>query len=36
VSRRVPLEIPANKANARYLKTKKSKMGHLLEHIGVN
>ncbi len=33
VTRRVPLEIAANKSNARYLKTKKSKLGHLLEQI---
>ncbi len=28
---RIPLEIPPNQANRRYLKTKKDKMGHLLE-----
>ncbi len=28
---RVPLEIPPNKYNARYLQTKKEKMGHLLQ-----
>jgi 3,4-dihydroxy 2-butanone 4-phosphate synthase/GTP cyclohydrolase II len=28
---RVPLEIPPNEANCRYLKTKKDKMGHILE-----
>lgn len=28
---RVPLQIPARKENARYLSTKKEKMGHLLE-----
>jgi len=35
VSRRVPLEIPANQANKRYLRTKKEKLGHLLEQIQV-
>jgi 3,4-dihydroxy 2-butanone 4-phosphate synthase/GTP cyclohydrolase II len=35
VTRRVPLEIPANRSNQRYLKTKKSKLGHLLEKITV-
>ena len=28
---RIPLEIPPNQTNRRYLKTKKDKMGHLLE-----
>jgi 3,4-dihydroxy 2-butanone 4-phosphate synthase/GTP cyclohydrolase II len=28
---RVPIEIPANEANQRYLKTKKEKLGHLLD-----
>jgi 3,4-dihydroxy 2-butanone 4-phosphate synthase/GTP cyclohydrolase II len=28
---RIPLEIPPNQANRRYLKTKKDKMGHILE-----
>jgi len=31
VVERVPIEIKPNKDNARYLKTKKNKMGHLLE-----
>ncbi len=35
VTRRVPLEIPANKTNRNYLKTKKNKLGHLLEQITV-
>ncbi|WP_196593231.1 bifunctional 3,4-dihydroxy-2-butanone-4-phosphate synthase/GTP cyclohydrolase II [Pectinatus sottacetonis] len=30
---RVPLEIPANNFDAKYLETKKEKMGHLLENI---
>jgi len=30
---RVPLEMPANTRNLKYLKTKKDKMGHLLEHL---
>ena len=32
---RVPIEVPANSANAYYLQTKKDKMGHLLstDHI---
>jgi 3,4-dihydroxy 2-butanone 4-phosphate synthase/GTP cyclohydrolase II len=33
VSHRVPLEIPANKVNRRYLTTKKMKLGHLLHDI---
>lgn len=28
---RVPIELPANQCNARYLKTKKDKLGHLLQ-----
>lgn len=31
IKKRVPLEIKANKVNLKYLKTKKGKMGHLLE-----
>jgi len=30
---RVPLEIPPNKLNLKYLKTKKEKMGHILEMV---
>ncbi len=30
---RVPLEIPPNKSNLKYLKTKKEKMGHILEMV---
>jgi 3,4-dihydroxy 2-butanone 4-phosphate synthase/GTP cyclohydrolase II len=30
---RVPLEVPPNKNNIKYLKTKKEKMGHLLEMV---
>jgi 3,4-dihydroxy 2-butanone 4-phosphate synthase/GTP cyclohydrolase II len=30
---RVPLEIPPNQANRAYLKTKKEKMGHILEMV---
>lgn len=33
VTGRMPLEIRPNVRNLRYLKTKKSKMGHLLEHL---
>jgi 3,4-dihydroxy 2-butanone 4-phosphate synthase/GTP cyclohydrolase II len=35
VTRRVPLEVPANKSNKAYLKVKKEKLGHLLEHLSV-
>ncbi len=35
VSRRVPLEVPANRTNKKYLKTKRDKLGHLLEHIPI-
>ena len=31
VTGRVPLEIPSNSNNERYLKTKKEKMGHLFK-----
>jgi 3,4-dihydroxy 2-butanone 4-phosphate synthase / GTP cyclohydrolase II len=30
---RVPIQIPANENNARYLKTKKEKLGHLLDDV---
>lgn len=30
---RIPIEIPPNKANIHYLKTKKEKMGHILEMV---
>jgi 3,4-dihydroxy 2-butanone 4-phosphate synthase / GTP cyclohydrolase II len=33
VTRRVPLEIPATRTNRRYLRTKKLKLGHLLEQV---
>ena len=32
VSERIPLVIHANPANERYLRTKKEKLGHLIEH----
>jgi 3,4-dihydroxy 2-butanone 4-phosphate synthase / GTP cyclohydrolase II len=35
VTRRVPLEIPANKSNREYLKTKKDKLGHILEQLSI-
>jgi len=35
VARRVPIEVPANKLNGKYLATKKKKLGHLLEQITV-
>jgi 3,4-dihydroxy 2-butanone 4-phosphate synthase/GTP cyclohydrolase II len=35
VTSRVPLEIPANKTNRKYLQTKKDKLGHLLEQIQI-
>jgi len=35
VTRRVPLEIPANRSNRKYLNTKKNKLGHLLEQMTV-
>jgi len=30
---RVPIEVPANKSNLKYLKTKQEKLGHLLENL---
>ena len=33
VSERVPLEIRANDGNARYLRTKRDKLGHILTHL---
>ena len=33
ITERVPLEIPANKYDEKYLEVKKAKMGHLFEHI---
>jgi 3,4-dihydroxy 2-butanone 4-phosphate synthase/GTP cyclohydrolase II len=30
---RVPIEFPPSPCNARYLKTKKEKLGHLLERV---
>ena len=34
ISGRIPLEIPANEFNKKYLKTKKEKFGHLLGELG--
>lgn len=34
VVERVPIEIPSNPENERYLSVKRDKMGHLLEHVG--
>ncbi len=31
VTKRIPIEIPPNKKNKKYLKTKKSKLGHLIQ-----
>jgi len=33
VTERVPIQVPANRDNARYLKAKQSKLGHLLDEI---
>ena len=33
VTGRVPIEIPSNNINRKYMKTKRDKMGHLLEHV---
>lgn len=33
ITERVPLEVPANKYDEKYLEVKKAKMGHLFEHI---
>jgi 3,4-dihydroxy 2-butanone 4-phosphate synthase/GTP cyclohydrolase II len=33
VIERVPIEMPANRVNKRYLQTKTDKLGHLLEHL---
>jgi 3,4-dihydroxy 2-butanone 4-phosphate synthase / GTP cyclohydrolase II len=35
VSKRVPLEIPPNRTNRGYLKTKKDKLGHILDQLSV-
>jgi 3,4-dihydroxy 2-butanone 4-phosphate synthase/GTP cyclohydrolase II len=34
ITGRVPIEVPSNKDNERYMKTKRDKMGHLLDNIG--
>jgi len=36
VAERVPLEMPANRVNKKYLSTKKNKLGHLLDQILVH
>lgn len=33
VVERVPIEVPPRKTNVRYLRTKKSKLGHLLKKV---
>jgi 3,4-dihydroxy 2-butanone 4-phosphate synthase/GTP cyclohydrolase II len=30
---RVPIEVPPNRANLKYLKTKKEKLGHILDMV---
>jgi 3,4-dihydroxy 2-butanone 4-phosphate synthase/GTP cyclohydrolase II len=35
VTKRVPLEVAANRSNKDYLKVKKEKLGHLLEHLSI-
>ncbi len=35
ITGRIPIEIPANEHNAKYLKTKKDKFGHLLSEFDV-
>jgi len=32
----VPIEIAANQTNHRYLKTKKDKLGHLLDQLNIH
>jgi 3,4-dihydroxy 2-butanone 4-phosphate synthase/GTP cyclohydrolase II len=34
ITGRVPIRIPANRWNRRYLSTKRDKLGHLLDHLG--
>jgi 3,4-dihydroxy 2-butanone 4-phosphate synthase/GTP cyclohydrolase II len=31
ITERVPIQVPANDSNRRYLQTKKEKLGHLLD-----
>jgi 3,4-dihydroxy 2-butanone 4-phosphate synthase/GTP cyclohydrolase II len=33
IAERVPLQIEPNLTNAKYLKTKKARMGHMLDHL---
>lgn len=33
ISERVPIEVPARPENVRYLRTKRERMGHILEHL---
>jgi 3,4-dihydroxy 2-butanone 4-phosphate synthase/GTP cyclohydrolase II len=35
ITERVPLEVPPNEENVRYLQVKKDKMGHILHHQGL-